>query len=167
MSPWSRSVKIVVSYSCWNNPIKPRARHRTISVQQLSMCVLKFSRQQRKSDRITSQAIKFFSEDLICLRSLQWGNLSHVCFTYLSRFWFDSALILCGQAADLFFVTKPNVATDNQHSSNEHDMCRSFCNQSEITTTHIARSHLKRSAFSWRHERIKHQTQGAGVAADN
>ena len=69
----------------------------------------------------------------------------------------------CGS---LFCCQTPCVATDTQHSSNKHDMCRSFCNQSEITT-YIARSRLKRSAFSWRHERIKRQTQGASVAADN
>jgi len=37
----------------------------------LSMYVLKFNRQQRKGDRITSKVIKLFSKDLICLRPLQ------------------------------------------------------------------------------------------------
>ena len=37
----------------------------------LSMYVLKFSRQQRKGDRITSEPIKLFSKDLICLSPLQ------------------------------------------------------------------------------------------------
>ena len=43
----------------------------SISDYLLAMYDLKFNRQQRKSDRITSQAIRFFSEDLVCLRPLQ------------------------------------------------------------------------------------------------
>jgi len=53
----------------------------SISDHLLSMYDLKFSRQQRKGDRITSEVIKLFSEDLICLRPLKWENLSHVRFT--------------------------------------------------------------------------------------
>ena len=52
----------------------------SISDHLLSMYDLKFSRQQRKGDRITSKVIKLFSEDLICLKPLQWENLSHVRF---------------------------------------------------------------------------------------
>ena len=53
----------------------------SISDYLLAMYDLKFSRQQRKGDRITSEVIKLFSEDLICLRPLKWENLSHVRFT--------------------------------------------------------------------------------------
>ena len=53
----------------------------SISDHLLSMYDLKFNRQQRKGDRITSKVIKLFSEDLICLRPLKWENLSHVRFT--------------------------------------------------------------------------------------
>ena len=43
----------------------------SISDYLLAMYDLKFSRQQRKCDRITSKVIKLFSEDLIYLRPLQ------------------------------------------------------------------------------------------------
>ena len=43
----------------------------SISDHLLSMYDLKFSRQQRKGNRIASEVIKLFSEDLICLRPLQ------------------------------------------------------------------------------------------------
>ena len=43
----------------------------SISDYLLAMYDLKFSRQQKKGDRITPKVIKFFSEDLICLRPLQ------------------------------------------------------------------------------------------------
>ena len=43
----------------------------SISDYLLAMYDLKFNRQQRKGDRITSGVIKLFSEDLICLRPLQ------------------------------------------------------------------------------------------------
>ena len=108
--PWSRSMIVVVSYSCWNVPMTPCARYRSFSDHPLSMYALKIKRQQRKGDRITSKVIRLFSKDLICLKPLQWQNLSQVRFTYPSRFWFDSALILCGQTADLFFVAKPHVS---------------------------------------------------------
>ena len=53
----------------------------SISDYLLAMYDLKFNRQQRKGDRITSEVIKLFSEDLICLGPLKWENLSHVRFT--------------------------------------------------------------------------------------
>ena len=53
----------------------------SISDYLLSMYDLKFSRQQRKGDRITSEVIKLFSEDFMCLRLLKWENLAHVRFT--------------------------------------------------------------------------------------
>ena len=104
----------------------------------LSMYVLKFSRQQRKSDRITSKVIKLFSKDLICLRPLQWENLSHVRFTYPSKFWFDSALILCGQTADLVFVAKPSVSQQiiSTHLSNTTCAAVSATNQRLLRTLH-------------------------------
>ena len=47
----------------------------------LAIYKLKFSRQQRKGDRITTEVIKLLSEDFVCLRLSKWGNLSHVRFT--------------------------------------------------------------------------------------
>ena len=52
----------------------------SISDHLLSMYDLKFSRQQRKGDRITSEVIKLFSKDFMGLRPLKWENLSHVRF---------------------------------------------------------------------------------------
>ena len=53
----------------------------SISDYLLAMYDLKFSRHQKKGDRITSEAIKLFSKDFMCLRPLKWENLSHDRFT--------------------------------------------------------------------------------------
>ena len=47
----------------------------------LGIYKLKFSRQQRKGDRITTEVIKLLSKDFVCLRPLKWENLSRVRFT--------------------------------------------------------------------------------------